>query len=267
MAYGELFTIITAGIDLSVGSVARLHWRRLRHDADRRHEHPGRRRADALDRAGDGLVNGLAIDRLGIPAFIVTLAGLQGYRGATMLISGSMTVAGLPDSLGNFANSYVFGVPTMFLVMLAFAAVSQYLLGATRTGRYMYALGSNIEAARRVGVNVTRVTLIAYGLASLFATVAGMLLVARLTMGNPNGGVGLRIAGDRRRGGRGRVPVRRTRHDRRLLHRRASVHHHRQRRKSARCQLRLWRMAIEELLPTAGLVYLDNLQKRKAQGQ
>ena len=49
-----------------------------------------------------GIGNGLAVDKLGIPAFIVTLAGLQGYRGLTMLVSGGMTVAGLPDLLGNF---------------------------------------------------------------------------------------------------------------------------------------------------------------------
>lgn len=105
----------------------------------------------------------------------------------------SVTIAGLPDSLGNFANSSIFGIPTMFVVMLIFAAASQFLLGATRLGRYMYALGSNIEAARRVGVNVTRVTLAAYGLASLFAAVGCMLLIARLTMGNPNAGMGAEL--------------------------------------------------------------------------
>lgn len=193
IAYGELFTIITAGIDLSVGSVAGLTGM-----------------AFALLLAGGtnvllaaalvlllgvgiGMVNGLAIARLGIPAFIVTLAGLQGMRGLTMLISGGMTVSGIPPSLGLVANTAILGVPTMFVIMLGFAVVSQYLLGATRLGRYMYALGSNIEAARRVGINVTRVTLAAYGLSAVFAAVTGMLLVARLTMGNPNAGFGAEL--------------------------------------------------------------------------
>ena len=153
----------------------------------------------------------------------------------------------------------------MFLVMLAFAAISQFLLGATRMGRYMYAIGSNVEAARRVGVNVTRVTLVAYGLASVFATVAGMLLVARLTMGNPNGGMGYElqaiaaavVGGASLFGGRGTI---------------------------GGCFIgamlfttignganllgvsSFWQMVIEGLL-IAGVVYLDNLQKRKAQGQ
>ncbi len=264
IAYGQLFTIITAGIDLSVGSVAGLTGI-----------------AFAMMLAGGmnvflavllalllglviGVVNGLAIDRLGIPAFIVTLAGLQGFRGLTMLISGGMTVAGIPPSLGIVANTSILGIPTMFVIMLGFALVSQYLLGATRLGRYMYALGSNIEAARRVGINVTQVTLVAYGLASVFATVSGMLLVARLTMGNPNAGYGAElqaiaaavVGGASLFGGRGTI---------------------------AGCFIgailfttignganllgvnSFWQMVIEGLL-IAAVVYLDNVQRRRTSG-
>ena len=265
IAYGELFTIITAGIDLSVGSVAGLTGVVF-----------------ALALAGGinvvlaalltlalglaiGMVNGIAVDMLGIPAFIVTLAGLQGYRGLTMLVSGGMTVAGIPDSLGRLATSAVLGVPTMFLIMVVFALGSQYMLGATRLGRYMYALGSNIEAARRVGVNVTRVTLAAYGLAALFATVGGMLLVARLTMGNPNAGMGNElqaiaaavVGGASLFGGRGTIGgcfigailFTTIGNGANLL----GVNS-------------FWQMVIEGLL-IAGVVYLDNVQKRRGQGK
>jgi ribose transport system permease protein len=114
-------------------------------------------------------VNGLAINRLGIPPFIVTLAGLQGFRRLTLLVSGGMTVAGMPDALGLVANTAILGIPTMFVIMLLFGAGSQYLLSFTRLGRYMYAIGSNAEAARRVGISVTGVTLVAYSLAAVFA--------------------------------------------------------------------------------------------------
>jgi ribose transport system permease protein len=261
IAYGELFTIITAGIDLSVGSVAGFTGV-----------------AFAMLLAGGmnvflatlltlllglviGLVNGLAVDRLGIPAFIVTLAGLQGYRGLTMLISGGMTVAGLPTSLDKVSNSSVFGVPTMFLIMVAFAIGSQFFLGATRLGRYLYAVGSNAEAARRVGVNVTRVTLTAYGLASAFASVGGMLLVTRLTMGNPNAGMGAElqaiaaavVGGASLFGGRGTIGgcfigailFTTIGNGANLL----GVNS-------------FWQMVIEGLL-IAGVVYLDNMQKRR----
>jgi len=265
IAYGELFTIITAGIDLSVGSVAGLTGM-----------------AFALLLAGGvnvflaaalvlllgiciGVVNGLAIDRLGIPAFIVTLAGLQGMRGLTMLISGGMTVSGIPSSLGVVANTAMLGIPTMFVIMLGFAVASQYLLGATRLGRYMYALGSNIEAARRVGINVTRVTLAAYGLSAVFAAVTGMLLVARLTMGNPNAGFGAElqaiaaavVGGASLFGGRGTIVgcfigallFTTIGNGANLL----GVNS-------------FWQMVIEGLL-IAAVVYLDNLQKRRISGQ
>ena len=265
IAYGELFTIITAGIDLSVGSVAGLTGV-----------------AFALLLSGGvnvllalavvvllgiviGVVNGLAIDRLGIPAFIVTLAGLQGFRGLTMLISGGMTVSGVPESLGLVSNTAILGIPTMFVIMVVIGVVSQYLLGATRVGRYMYALGSNIEAARRVGINVTRVTLLAYGLSALFATISGTLLVARLTMGNPNAGFGSElqaiaaavVGGASLFGGRGTVVgcfigailFTTIGNGANLL----GVNS-------------FWQMVIEGLL-IAGVVYLDNLQKRRASGQ
>jgi ribose transport system permease protein len=265
VAYGELFTIITAGIDLSVGSVVGFTGVTfallLASGANVGVAVAGTLLLGLLV----GLVNGLAVDKLGIPAFIVTLAGLQGYRGLTMLVSGGMTVAGLPDSVGEVANSSIFGLPTMFLVMVGVAVVSQYLLGATRLGRYMYAIGSNIEAARRVGVSVTRVTLAAYGLSAIFATLAGMLLVARLTMGNPNAGTGYElqaiaaavVGGASLFGGRGTI---------------------------AGCFIGailfttignganllgvnpFWQMVIEGLL-IAGVVYLDNIQKRRSSGQ
>ena len=265
IAYGELFTIITAGIDLSVGSVAGL---------------TGVAFAMLLASGVNvfaalalvlllgiviGVVNGVAIDRLGIPAFIVTLAGLQGFRGLTMLISGGMTVSGIPPSLGLVANTAILGIPTMFVIMVVIGVVSQYLLGATRVGRYMYALGSNIEAARRVGINVTRVTLLAYGLSALFATVSGMLLVARLTMGNPNAGFGSElqaiaaavVGGASLFGGRGTVVgcfigailFTTIGNGANLL----GVNS-------------FWQMVIEGLL-IACVVYLDNLQKRRASGQ
>ena len=264
IAYGELFAIILAGIDLSVGAVAGLtgvvfammlaaHF-------------PIAVAAIGALALGlvIGLVNGLAIDRLGIPPFIVTLAGLQGFRGLTLLVSGGMTIAGMPTSLSLVSQTAVLGIPTMFVIMLGFAAVSQYILSATRLGRYMYAIGSNAEAARRLGINVTAVTLTAYALAAVFATVSGMLLVARLTMGNPNAGVGAElqaiaaavVGGASLFGGRGTV---------------------------VGCLIgavlfttignganllgisSFWQMVAEGLL-IAGVVYLDNLQKRRRAG-
>ena len=122
-----------------------------------------------------GLVNATAVDKLGIPAFIVTLAGLQVYRGLALLVSGGMTVAGLPQSIKDFARGSLFGAPNLFLTMLAVALVVHYMLGYTRTGRYLYALGSNAEAARRQGIPVFRIVVTAYVLSACLATLGGVL--------------------------------------------------------------------------------------------
>lgn len=264
IAYGELFAIILAGIDLSVGAVAGLTGVVFAMMLS-----GGVSIAVAMVGALAlglciGLVNGLAIDRLGIPPFIVTLAGLQGFRGLTLLVSGGMTIAGMPDALSLVADTSILGIPTMFVIMLLFGAGSQFLLSFTRLGRYMYAIGSNAEAARRVGISVTGVTLVAYSLAALFATVSGMMLVARLTMGNPNAGTGAElqaiaavvVGGASLFGGRGTVVgcfigsilFTTIGNGANLL----GVNS-------------FWQMVIEGLL-IAGVVYLDNVQKRRQAG-
>ena len=92
-----------------------------------------------------GLVNGLAIDRLGIPPFIVTLAGLQGFRGLTLLVSGGMTIAGMPDALGpggehvgsrhpdDVRRHAVFGAASQF--MLSYAARPLHVCASAATPR------------------------------------------------------------------------------------------------------------------------------------
>jgi len=211
-----------------------------------------------------GVINGWAIDRLGIPPFIVTLAGLQGYRGLALLLSGGMTISGMPAGLQAFSLSSVAHVPTLFLLMAAIGVCAHFLLAYTRLGRYMYAIGSNAEAARRVGIRVIHVTTIAYALAALFATISGLLLVARLSMGSPTAATGSEleaiaaavVGGASLFGGRGTI---------------------------LGCFIgallfttlgnganllginSFWQMVIEGLL-IAFVVYFDNLQKRRQTG-
>jgi ribose transport system permease protein len=264
IAFGELFSIVLAGIDLSVGSVAGLvgivFSMLLTNGVP-------------IVAAGVvglavgvlvGVINGLAIDRLGIPAFIVTLAGLQGFRGLALLLSGGMTIAGMPDALHLISDTSLGGIPTLFVVMAVIGVCSDFLLRHTRIGRYMYALGSNTESAMRVGINVTAVTLVAYGLSASFAAIGGMLLVARLSMGTPTAASGYElqaiaaavVGGASLFGGRGTI---------------------------VGCFIGsllfttignganlmgvdpFWQMVIEGLL-IAAVVYLDNIQKRRHAG-
>ncbi len=264
IAFGELFSVILAGIDLSVGSVAGLAGivfaMLLANGA------PIVLAAAAALGVGllIGVVNGLANVRLGIPAFIVTLAGLQGFRGLALLLSGGMTISGMPPALRIVSDTTILYVPTLFVVMAVIGFASHFVLSRTRIGRYMYAFGSSPEAASRVGINVTAVVVTAYAVSAGFAAIGGMLLVARLSMGTPTaaGGYELQaiaaavVGGASLFGGRGTI---------------------------AGCFIGallfttlgnganllgvdpFWEMVIEGLL-IAAVVYLDNIQKQKQAG-
>jgi ribose transport system permease protein len=186
VAVGVLCTIIIAGIDLSVGSVLAfcgvLFAQLCAHGVDLGLAVVITLLAGAIV----GLINALAIGVLGIPPFIVTLAGLQVYRGLALLVSGGMTVGGLPSNVKDFARNSTLGLPNLFWAMLAVGVVIHYLLRYTRTGRYLYAMGSNAEAARRQGINTLRITMVAYVISSGLAALAGVLLVSRLSIASPS---------------------------------------------------------------------------------
>jgi len=186
IATGVLCTIVIAGIDLSVGSVVAfcgvLFAQLCAHGIDL----PWAVLLALLAGVVVGLINALAIGRLRIPAFIVTLAGLQVYRGLALLVSGGMTVGGLPAGVKDFARGSSLGLPNLFWAMVVIGLAVHYLLTFTRTGRYMYALGSNAEAARRQGISPIRITIIAYVLSAGLATLAGILLVSRLSIASPS---------------------------------------------------------------------------------
>ena len=186
IATGVLCTIVIAGIDLSVGSVVAFCGVLFAQLCSRGVDLPW---AVLLTLAAGivvGAINALAIGRLKIPAFIVTLAGLQVYRGLALLVSGGMTVGGLPPNVKDFARGSTLGLPNLFWAMLAVGLVIHYLLRFTRTGRYMYALGSNAEAARRQGISPIAITVLAYVLSSGLAALAGILMVSRLSIASPS---------------------------------------------------------------------------------
>ncbi len=185
VAIGVMCTIVIAGIDLSVGSVVAFCGVAF---AQMCGHGVGLGLAALLTLAAGlcvGMLNAVAISRLGIPAFIVTLAGLQAYRGLALLLAGGMTVGGLPPSVKDFARG-TFILPNLFWAMLVVAVIVHYLLRFTRTGRYLYAMGSNAEAARRQGISAFRMTLIAYVMSSGLAALSGILLVSRLSIASPS---------------------------------------------------------------------------------
>ena len=193
IAVGQLLVILTAGIDLSVGSVLGLAgavtaqllvagWPVVVAIA------VGVAIGTAL-----GLANGLLVTRAKLPPFIATLGMLGIARGVVLVITDAKTVQGLPESFQQIANGTVLGVPNLLWLAAAVVLVVWFVLTRTVFGRYIYAVGSNPESARLAGVPVTAVTIAVYAISGLLAGLGGVLLTSRLGAGIPTAGTGFEL--------------------------------------------------------------------------
>jgi ribose transport system permease protein len=139
-----------------------------------------------------GLVNGALVSYGKLPAFIATLAMLSVARGLTLVVSqGSPTAT--PDVVSSLGSNLTPYLPVPLLVMLVFFGVTGFVLSRTYSGRAMYAIGGNEEAARLSGIDVRRQKLVVYALSGLFAAVAGMLLAGRLSSAGPQAAAGYEL--------------------------------------------------------------------------
>lgn len=144
--------------------------------------------------AASGLINGSAITLLKIPAFIVTLGGMGIYRGLALYLCDGNAVVGLPASAGYLAEKNLFGViPLPLLMVVAFALIVHFTLSSTRLGRYCYAMGSNIEAARYAGIRVSQYQILYYTILGALAGLAGAIETSRTVTGQPNAGEGYEL--------------------------------------------------------------------------
>jgi fructose transport system permease protein len=192
LAIGQTFVILTAGIDLSCGTVMAFGQIVMTKLAVAEGVDP--LLAIALGIAacvGFGLMNGVFVAGVRLPAFIVTLGTLNIAFALTHVYSNDETYSELPSELLFFGRIFTigdtdvtYGVPAMFVLFL----VAWYALTQTTWGRHVYAVGDNIEAARLMGIKTRRVLLSVYVLAGLTYGIAAMLLVARTELGDPNAG-------------------------------------------------------------------------------
>jgi len=194
MAMGMTMVMIAAGIDLSVGSMLALAGV-----------------IGAMAMVGGmpaivgiivsiavgavfGALNGVAVATLRIPAFIVTLGAMGIYRGLALLITDGNAVVGLPKGLRLLAEGNLFGViPIPLLLVVVIAVIFHFVLTSTRLGRYCYAIGSNIEAARYAGIPVARYQVVFYTILGALTGLAGAIESARLVTGQPTAGDGYEL--------------------------------------------------------------------------
>jgi ribose transport system permease protein len=190
LALGQTFVIVSGGIDLSVGSVLGLAgivfgWA----TAVANLPLPVALALGIGAGALAGLVNGLLITLGNLPPFIATLAMLSAASGLALVISDGQPLNPIPEPILSLGSGDLFGiVPLPVIVMLVMWAITIGVLRSTYSGRSMYAIGGNEEAARLSGINVSRQKLVIYTLSGLFAGIAGILLTARLASADPQAG-------------------------------------------------------------------------------
>ena len=186
MAVGETYVILTAGIDLSVGSVLVLSGV----VAAEYYTHNGGASAGtgavwlgaliglAVGFAW-GAMQGFLVAKAKVPPLIATLAGFGAALGVSYLVSGGQDISSVPKKLTNTIGlSSIAGVQWLIVIAFLIAIVFGLVLAYTRFGRYTYAIGSNPEAARRVGINVDRHLIKVYALSGLLAGAAGIMSLA-----------------------------------------------------------------------------------------
>jgi ribose transport system permease protein len=199
MAVGELFTIITGGIDLSIGSVVAL----------------AGTVAVMISIAGvpiwlcmvigvligvvAGFLNGLMVTKLKMAPFVATLGMSLVARGVALTITNANpypAAAGF-GALGNntlFETGPEFpGISYPVIIMILTSLIFAFILGKMRTGRYTYAVGSNEEAARRSGINVNQIKVVAYVISGMMAALVGVILASRMLTAQPNSAIGYEL--------------------------------------------------------------------------
>lgn len=185
LALGETFVIITAGIDLSVGAIVGFStvivaWL-LTHNVPIWAAVP----ITLATGLCIGAFHGFGVAKMRLPPFIITLATLTALRGIGLLITNGATISITDDSFTNFSLGSLFGVvPNLFVMVILAAIPTWVLLNHSRWGRYLFAIGSNAEAARLSGVSVTRTVFLAYILSGVCAAFVGLLLASRIGIGN-----------------------------------------------------------------------------------
>jgi simple sugar transport system permease protein len=141
-----------------------------------------------------GSTQGWFITYEGIPAFIVTLAGMSVLRGIALLLTQGFSIPISAQSDFVFlGRGWVFGIPVPAIIAIVTCIAGIIVLGSTRFGRYIVAIGANREAARRAGIAVNNVTLATYALTGGAAAVAGLIIAARLGSGSSNAAVGFEL--------------------------------------------------------------------------
>lgn len=193
IAAGMTFVILTAGIDLSVGSILAV---------------AGALSATVAVKTGSvflavivalgvgaffGWFNGMFITKGSIPPFITTLATMVLARGCVLVYTNGSPIATKSDSYNFIGKGYILGIPFPVIVLILLYIVCHIILKYTKFGRSVFSLGGNREATRLSGINISRVEILVYTISGLLAGLTGIILTARLGSAQPTAGEGYEL--------------------------------------------------------------------------
>ncbi|MDZ4962830.1 ribose ABC transporter permease [Clostridium perfringens] len=193
IAIGMTFVILTGGIDLSVGSTLAIS---------------GAVGASIVKSTGNvflaiivaavigiavGLINGLLVSKGKLQAFIVTLATMTIFRGATLVFTDGTTISKLPEAFVKIGNGKLGFMPIPVIITIIIAIIAVYALSQTRFGRYLYALGGNEDASRLSGINTDKIKTLVYVVSGFASAIAGVIITSRIGSASPNAGTGFEL--------------------------------------------------------------------------
>ncbi len=189
---GQTLVILTGGIDLSVGAVMALSGVVLG-TVTLTAGLPAGLVAALATGTMVGLVNGMLVGKARLAPFIVTLGTMAICRSLSYVTSGVKSIVGFPQELNALASGVTFGIPNFVIFMFGTYLVFGLLLGRTKVGRFIYSIGSNEEATRLSGVNVTLFKALPYVLCGLLCGLAVIVRTSRLMAVEPDLGTGLEL--------------------------------------------------------------------------
>ena len=137
-----------------------------------------------------GVLNGFMVSTIGIPAIIATFATQTACNGLAYIICGGMPISGFPDGFTTLGQGYIGIVPIPVIIMAVCFAIGSFILNKTYFGRYFYAVGGNIEAAKLSGIRVGAVKYLVFALSGFFSGLAGLVLLSRTNSGNASAAKG-----------------------------------------------------------------------------
>ena len=188
IAVGMTFVIITAGIDLSVGSLVAFSGVVLASVLQAGVPLPIAILVGLGVGLSCGMINGLLITHGRIPPFISTLGMMSVARGAALLYTKGRPVSGFSENFRYLATGEIFHIPVPVIIMGVVYIIAHFVLNRTKLGRYAYAIGGNEEAAILSGINVKLYKTMVYALCGMLSGLAALILTARLNSAQPIAG-------------------------------------------------------------------------------